>query len=529
MKTPPPITSRTASPIAGNTAALLAARVISVGVGLVTTPVLFAVLGGREFGVWALLLGLVSLAGLADLGFASVQVREVAQAAATGDARRARVAAALALLVFASLSLLLVAAVWVGWGVAAHLFHLGALAAPARDAAFLLVAAFAVDAAAAPWRAALEGSQRMRPVAVALAVSTVVGGALGVVLVTSGAGLVGLAGSALAASAVRAALLVGAAARVAAVRPSLRRVARADIRALLGYGIRVQATNVATGLNVDTDRFVLGAFFSPATVASFDVGSRLVGAVRLAPWHFFTALFPAATRLHAGGENAALDRLYLRATRYTAAFAGLTTAALVVSARPLVELWIGRPLPFAVTTIVVLAPAYALALTTGPAAALTRAENAPGRETRFSVLAAGVNTALTIPLLLVLGAVGVPVASSVAWVVASVFFFRHFHRASGRPLAPLCRAAWKPFVAAPLGAAAAWLVLGSAPVVSGRLSAATAAGSRAGLTLLIASVALAALRFFDADDRKAFRRLLARLRIVNAVSVPAPGSSGAPW
>lgn len=66
--------------VSENAVALLAARLVSVGVALVTTPFLFEMLGARQFGVWALLLGIVAIVGYADLGLGSAQVREVAQA-----------------------------------------------------------------------------------------------------------------------------------------------------------------------------------------------------------------------------------------------------------------------------------------------------------------------------------------------------------------------------------------------------------------------------------------------------------------
>jgi O-antigen/teichoic acid export membrane protein len=514
------------SPVAGNASAFLAARVVSAVVALATAPPLFAILGPHQFGLWALLLAAAGIAGLADLGLGSAQVREVAQATVTGEPRRARAAMALGLLLSTALALVLAAGILLGWSALANAFHLGDETDAARWAALLLVAALLVDSLAVPWRAALEGTQRMKPVAVIGGAAALVNGAAAVFLAALGAGLAGLGLAALAASLLRAALLWRSGRQsLAGMRPSLRAVGRAERRSLLGYGARVQATNVAAAVNADTDRLVLGAFFSPAVVAPFDLGSRLVAAMRIVPSYVLAALFPVIVGLHARGERELLDRLYLRTTRYLALFACLVAATLAVSADPLVALWIGQPLPLAATTIALLAPAYALSLTSGAAAALARAEGVPGRETRYAVLAAALNVALTIPLLIALGAVGVPLATALAILTATAYFFWHFHRASRRPLAPLVRATWKPFAAAALASFPTWAVLAVLPDPTGRSSALLAVGARAGLVLVLATVALWALRFFDAADRGAANALLCRARLL----APAPSAGGRAW
>lgn len=523
--------SDTGSRIAGNALALLAARLTTGAATLVVSPFLFATLGARQFGVWALLVGTLGIAGLADLGFGSAQVREVARAAATGNLRRARGALALGLLFYAALGLVVLAGVVLGWPLFARLFHLGVLAPDARKAALLLAVSFLVDGLASPWRAALEGTQRMLPIAVVVAATTVLGSALGAALAATDLRLVGLGWAAVAASTARAALLVGAARRyVPEANPSLRALSRGQVRPLLSYGLRVQASNGAAALNNDTDRLVLGGVFSAAVVAPFDLGVKLANFLRIVPWYALAALFPAAATLDAREERGLLDRLYLRATRYLALFACLCALVFALCADPLVRLWLGRPLPFAATTIALLAVAYGVNVLSGAAAAVTRAEGTPGRETRYAFVTAGLNAALTFPLLLALGAVGVPLATTIAYALGTAFFFWHFHRASSRPFLPLVRAIWKPIAAAALAAALTWAAKDLLPDPAGRSGAAVAVACRAGLATFLAAAALSALRFLDDDDRFLLRRLRAGIRrrapVPFFLPLPAEGGRG---
>jgi O-antigen/teichoic acid export membrane protein len=518
------------SRVAANAASLVTARLVSIGTVIATTPLLFGMLGARQFGLWSLLLGCIAVVGLSDLGLGSAQIREVARAATTGDRRRARTALALALLVYGLLALILLMSILVGWSAFASAFRLGGGAPQARDAALLLVAAFVLDLLAMPWRAGLEGNQRMRPIAATVAASAACEAVVGVTLVAAGAGLLGLGTAAVAASLLRAVILVLAGRRsLMGLRPSLCGSTAKELRSLLGYGVCIQGTNAAFAVNSQSDRLVLGAVFSPLIVAPFVLGNRLVTALRIVPGYIVAALFPAVSVLHAQGDRILVDRLYLRATRYLAVFACVSGAALIVTAGPLVRLWIGQPLPLAADTITFLCPAYALALVAGAAVAVTRAEGKPGRETRYAVLAAGLNGALTLPLLAAFGAKGVPLATGVASAIATAYFFWHFHRSSGRPLAPVVKLAWKPFAAAGLAVCLTWTAFGALPNGAGRLGAAAATGSRATAVLVFATLGLAGLRFFNGEDRALLRRALARIGAVAPAPLATTAGPGPSW
>ncbi|MEX2556494.1 MAG: oligosaccharide flippase family protein [Actinomycetota bacterium] len=516
------------SRVAQNAAALLGGRVVTGVVGLVTVPALYGMLGSRRFGLWALLLGLAAIAGLLDFGLGSAQVREVACATGGGDPRRARAVLALGMVCSAGLALVVGLAAALGWPLLAHVFDLSDLAGEGRAAALLLVASLMVDGLASPWRAALEGTQRLRSVAFITVTSAIAGGAGGVALVAAGHGLAGLGWSVLTGSVLRLSLLFVTARRWACgMRPSIRAIDRNAVLTALRYGWRVQLSSGAAVINNDADRLVLGAFSSTAAVSPFDLGSRLANVLRLAPTYVIIAVFPAAAALHARGDRAALDRTYVRTTRYLAMFAAVAAAALVASADPLVVLWLGRRVPMVVATVCLLAPGYAVNLASGAASAVTRAEGAPERETRYALLAAGLNVVLTVPLLVALGPPGVPLSTTLAYVAATAYFFWHFHRSSGRAFGPVLEAIWKPFAAAGCAALVSWIALGRSPIPAERLAAVIAAGSRAGLVVLLSVGMLIALGFFDAEDRRVITRAVARLRIRDAAPTPAHAAKGA--
>jgi O-antigen/teichoic acid export membrane protein len=488
--------------VAHNSVALFFTRAAIAAASVVSVPVLYARLGERPYGVWALLTGLVGIAALADLGLGSAQIREVALAVGAAEKRHARGVLALGCVWAAVIGMFAMAATAACWPVLVQVFHLNGLAEQARGAALLLLLGFLADSLAMPWRAVLEGTQRYTPVGWITGGTALGGAGLAVLAALGGGGLVLIAATVTATSTVRALILVAVARRcVPALTPRLRDIRRSDLTDVAGYGLRVQVSSAAAAVNNETDRLVLGGFFQPQTVAAFDVGSRLANLLRLPPSLVLTALFPAAAVAATDTGSDRLDLLYVRATRYLAAFAAVGAAALVVSADPLVRLWLGHPVPLAATTIVVLTPGYAVNVVSGAVAVVTRAQGRPGTETRYAVLAAALNIVLTIPLLRLLGPWGVPLSTTVSASVSTVYFFVHFHRSSRRPLAPLVRALWRPAVAGVVAASVTWLAAAGLPDGVGRADAAYAVVCRSGLVVLIAALVLAALGFPTAAER----------------------------
>jgi O-antigen/teichoic acid export membrane protein len=277
------------------------------------------------------------------------------------------------------------------------------------------------------------------------------------------------------------------------------------------YGSRVQISNVASLINNDTDRLVIGGLAGVATAGLFDLGAKLANGLRLLPTLGLTAMFPVATQLAASGKRAEVTALYLRATRHLAVFSFTIGAVLVVCSRPLVSLWIGHAVPFTITTLVILASSYAVFLVSGAATMVCRAEGHPGLETRSAVLGAGLNIALVAPAILWLGPVGAPLSTAVAGVVGTGYLLWRFHRDPDRPARMLLSTLGKPL----LSAASAGLVLSLAAEhlhPAGRIENALAVIVLAFSTTALALALLAATRFVDDDDRAAWQRLYNRLR-----------------
>ncbi|MDG4786348.1 oligosaccharide flippase family protein [Micromonospora sp. WMMD1102] len=499
-----------------NSAAMVTARFTVAVAGLTTLPMLYDRLGAAEFGIWVLLGGVVGALALVDLGLGSALVRQVARTVAGQPDRMTRAVLGVGLLWGVTLWLLASAGTVAAWSSLARMVQLGDLAAEARDALLILLLGLLCDGAALPWRAVLEGAQHYTTLAWVTAGTAVLGAVLAVMVVRLGGGLSALAASTAAVGAVRTTLVVTAARhRYRRLTPSLRGLRRAGLRDLFNYGLRVQVTNAAGAVNLELDRFVLGGVAGPTVAGAFELGSRLLNMFRLPPAIVLMAMFPMAVSRTAAEGRIWLDRFHLVTTRYLTAFAAVGTALLVVSAEPLIRLWLGQPVWWATASIVVLAPSYALNLIAGATAIVLRVENQPGRETGYALLSVVLNLALTWPLWRLFGPLGVPLATSCGIAVGTVYFVVRFHRSTGRPIAPTLaavRPAASAAILAGLGGTVAARFLPDGP---GRLDAALAVLTRSGVVLLVALGVLVGAGFFSAQDRARLRRLTRRPRPVS--------------
>jgi O-antigen/teichoic acid export membrane protein/glycosyltransferase involved in cell wall biosynthesis len=456
------------------TAALVGGRLGSGLATLITAPILVSRLGLSAFGVWTVLSGAAAVGQYADGGLGSMLLRETSRAHSSIEAlRRARGALVLAFIAPTALCVALAAGVLAAWPAITSALHLGSMSAPARDAALLLVAALALDGWGSAGRAALEGTGHI-PKVVAITSSTgALSALLGVLVVLDGHGLGGLGVAALVAAGLRTVALLALARRaVPDLGPSIAALRREDLRPLLRYGAAVQLTQASGAVNVETDRLVAGGVAGVATAGALDLGLRVGNVLSLIPSSLLYGLFPALSRLAARDDRRALDVLYVRTSRYVAVSALVPCAVVMACAPEIIVLWLGRPVSFAASSLMVLCPGIAMASLSGVATAICRAEGVPAREAWFAVTSALLNVMLTVVLAPMLGAIGIPLATSLATIVAVVGFLWKFHRATDRSSALLVDALAAPAAAAVAAGAAALLAVGwLAPDVTNRLTA----------------------------------------------------------
>jgi O-antigen/teichoic acid export membrane protein len=403
-----------------------AARGLSSLAMLVSLPLAVSYLGAERFGVWATIASTVVFLNLLDLGIASTLTNHVAQSYAVGDRQHAvrSVTNALALTVVVAAGVgLFVAALWhyLNW---AKLFNVSATVQPA-EVSRTVAAAMALVLLGMPASLSnriLAGFQEVHVSNLVVALGTVAnlaGLLAGIALRTSmpvlfvmstGWVTIGNLGS-------LAVLLLW---RKPWLRPRRSLLAWAVARELLSSGSGFLLIQIAGAVVFSSDNVVLSHFLGPAQVTPYNVTWRLVGLTAAMQGLLFPALWPAYAEAYARGDFAWMRRAFRLTLRATLAL-NIAVAGLLLSlGQTLIRSWVGSA---AVPSFALLALMSLWAVLSGAMtveSCLLAAVNRTREQGVLSVIAAGLNLALSIVLVQRVGAVGVIMGTVLSYLLVLV-------------------------------------------------------------------------------------------------------------
>jgi O-antigen/teichoic acid export membrane protein len=427
------------------------AQIAPIVVAFALTPLLLHRLGLDRFGIWSLALVVLATLTTLDGGVSASLARFFALYAAREE--RGETARLLlgALLLFAALALVLSLAAYPLVPAIVPLLHIPrALEDEAvmmlRWIPLLSALALASDSTAA----LLKGSGRFRSLAVAMLASTGSFAVAVVVLVQPGPHL----GELVIATALRYVVLALACLLMAARQLSIRRPllpVRATRRELWRYSSRMQLSALTGFVNAQMDALVIAAVLPIRYVGLYGIGMQVASAVRTVPLFVFAPLLTRfATTFRNHGREATAVEFERMERRWLPAMLGygVVTVAAIGFAVPI---WLGDRYLLSGLTAAILLVGYMVHVgLTGMRTCYVRAIGRPGLETRYSSVWTVTNAALTIPMALAGGLLGVVGATAATGVLASIYFVVLCRRTEQLPvIAPERR--WWGLVAAAAG------------------------------------------------------------------------------
>ena len=391
--------------------------VVTAGSFVVTPAVLYG-LGDSGYGGWLLITSFIGYMRLLDLGTSAGTVKFGAGAQERGDS------ADLARVMNTS------AAVFLAIGGAAVLVTLGltvlfsaiypSVGASQNATILMLGGAMVIDLCFRPFSAAL----RMRSlyfVHDAIELSTYVVFKLGLVLYCAYNHLLSyrvLALLTLGETGARMLLVAGAAivANPAARRINPLRAELGMVRKLASLGVAVSIIVIADIVRFQLDAGVIGYFLpsSPESIAIFGVGTRLASTAFAALGVIGSVLMPRFSGLVETGDKEGTKKLLERASRAT----GFASAFLLVNVAVLgphfLALWLHKPwIPTSAKILLIVLPAYYVALLSGPAAALLMGRGRLRGLTLLTVTEALANLVLSVLLVRPFGIIGVAFGTAI--------------------------------------------------------------------------------------------------------------------
>ena len=395
--------------IVRNTAWNYVGFAVNLAVNLLLFPAAIARMGEAATGIWLLIGSVSGYMGLLQLGLAPAMAQFAAAHIATRDDRAlARTVSTALVLVVGLGSLALLALPLIPWML--ELFSIPAtLTDEARVAFTLGIVGVPMQMPGHVFNAVLGASQRQDRCTQVWMVS-LLGKLVGIaVLLAAGFGLAEIMWLETGLIVVTGLLLAGFAFSAAPqLRVGPQHVTLATARELTGLGGWMFLNALSTSLIEQTDRIVIGLFLTVEAVTYYSAAWKLYMLVYSVSTTLVQAIWPVAAGLHAAGDRASLQRLWLRMTKYTAALTWPLGWSLGLCAGPILHVWVGESFSTHYAVVQVLVATFIVTAHNHAAFGVLGAMRRVGPiVTRYSVPQAVLNLLLSLWLVAPLGILGV--------------------------------------------------------------------------------------------------------------------------
>ena len=409
------------------------ARAVTLAVGLVITPYLLDRLGDARFGVWALTTVVTGFAGVLDLSFKSSFVKFLAERDALDDELGYRRVVTTSLAFYAVFGIVTLGLFAVADRMLLDLLRIPAeLRAEAADVFLIALIGLVVGSVLSVYPAMCDARQRIDLTNTLGVGCLLLSTCLTVLLVEGGGGLRGVASAQLVGIVLfhaGSAVLARRVARPVGLATGL--VDRRVFRRQLAYGLMLHVSSTCTMVNRQLDKLLLSRWAGLGPVTSYEVGLRIAANAGSFQPFLAATLLPAASGLHATGDRDRLVALYLRASRYLFMLGVPAFVFLAAHAPAVVTAWLGSPHPMAAHVLRILAAGYMVNSLSNAMAFVCQGIGRVDIQAGQSAAQLVANIVLSVALFWLLGPLGAPAGTSLAFLFGAALFAVKFHPVLG--------------------------------------------------------------------------------------------------
>jgi O-antigen/teichoic acid export membrane protein len=227
-------------------------------------------------------------------------------------------------------------------------------------------------------------------------------------------------------------------------RYSLGDVTPSGVRKFLSLSLYLGVGGISGLVIYSTDRAILAAFRSAATVGLYEGPVRAHNLVQQVHGTLVIPVLPASARYLAEGDDVRTRELLVRGTRYLVATIVPLAIVLMVLAQPILEVWLGSKFRVAATAMTLLVSYWLLNSATGVAGTMLVAAGRVRPLAIYAAAVAGLNLVLSLLLTPILGLNGVVLGTTISYLLGFPFFMRLTLKAFPVSLADFWHEAWLP-------------------------------------------------------------------------------------
>lgn len=199
------------------------------------------------------------------------------------------------------------------------------------------------------------------------------------------------------------------------------------IKSLLSFGGWMQLTNLSVQVNMETDRVLIGHFVNTETVGVYQLANKLAILSRYLPLTILSAMLPNISSKNANGKTDGILHAYIDGTKYLALLTLFITGFLLSDSDPIQVLWLGQVMLGLTPIMALLLLPYIINNLTGVGTTILRALARPRLESYYMVGGALLNILITIALAPMYGLWGILYGTLIGMSLSSIYFIIMFH------------------------------------------------------------------------------------------------------
>ncbi|CAM3784450.1 oligosaccharide flippase family protein [Alicyclobacillus pomorum] len=414
-----------------NTTALTAMKLLGLLVSFIVTPFTIHELGMADYGLWAILSGMVNYFTLVDFGAGSTFITQFSLFYAESNRQGIREVMTFGIVFYLTLGLILVP---VAWFVAPHLtnwFHVAPVESSMVTRVFWCTYAYLfVSQAVGGFGTLLNAAQKMVFTSVLGFVSQLLNSLILIVSLVMHLSLYSfvIANYASLAASTVATLLAARRCVSGPLTCPPWRIRPEIVKKLFSFGAWMQINNLSNQVNMETDRVLIGMAVSAEATGVYQLANKLALLCRYLPLNLLGALLPAFSDMEVQGEKSKIRMAYVEGSRYLALMSFYVAGFTLAASAPITVVWLGKLQPSLIPMLALLLVSYVINNLTGVGTTFLRAVAKPRLETYYAVLGSVLNIILTLVLAPKFGMWGILWGTVIGSAIGSVYFLWIFNK-----------------------------------------------------------------------------------------------------
>ena len=412
-----------------------ASIIVSNAVGLVYTPVMLRLLGQSEYGLYSLVASVVSYLGLLNFGFDSAYLRYYTQCKETQSQERVATLNGMFLIVFAVISIVVMAAGVVLCGNAAAVFG-NRLTEYELDTAegllVLLVINISITFATKIFSIYINANERFIFAKTLNMARTITGPFVSLPLLLAGCGSYALIMSTLVISVLVDIINIWYCIKILRIRFQFSNMEFSLLKEVFIFSLFVFIGEIVDEINWQLDKFLLGRFCGTVAVATYAVAASLSSYYRQFSVAISGVFGPRVNRIVATtDDDAELTNVMIKVGRIQYIVLSLVAVAFVFVGRGFCILWAGEDYVGSYVIAVVLILPSTIPLIQNVGISILTARNKHKFRSLVYLLFAIINLAVSIPLCQAMEGLGCAIGTAISMVVGNGLIINLYYRKIG--------------------------------------------------------------------------------------------------